>query len=91
MASNSGFEDFFDVPGGDAFTEVTDLFVAGSRGMSAGLVPYAGCLTIVADMEPEEVVLMEGFTLVDAMSAFEVRKSAVFIGITRTHTLTADW
>ncbi|KAI1791577.1 Mak10 subunit, NatC N-terminal acetyltransferase-domain-containing protein [Ganoderma leucocontextum] len=55
MASNPGLEDWFDVPGGDAFTEVTDLFVAGAR-----------------DMEPEEVILMDGFTLVDAMSAFEI-------------------
>ncbi|KAM5529989.1 hypothetical protein V8D89_016345 [Ganoderma adspersum] len=55
MASNPGLEDLFDVPGGDAFTEVTDLFVAGAR-----------------DMEPEEVVLMDNFTLVDAMSAFEI-------------------
>ncbi|KAM5542815.1 hypothetical protein V8D89_003776 [Ganoderma adspersum] len=55
MASNPGFEDLFDVPGGDAFTEVTDLFAAGAR-----------------DMEPEEVVLMDNFTLVDAMSAFEI-------------------
>ena len=34
MASNPGFEDLFDVPGGDAFTEVTGLFVAGARGAS---------------------------------------------------------
>ena len=29
-------------------------------------------------MEPEEVVLMDNFTLVDAMSAFEVRENAMF-------------
>ena len=41
MASNTGFEDYFDVPGGDGFTEVTDLFIAGAQGMSdaIGIVP----------------------------------------------------
>lgn len=28
---------------------------------------------LAEDMEPEEVVLMDNFTLMDAMSAFEVR------------------
>ncbi|TBU40247.1 Mak10 subunit, NatC N-terminal acetyltransferase-domain-containing protein [Dichomitus squalens] len=55
MPMHSGFEDYLDIPGGDDFAEVTDLFVAGAQ-----------------DMEPEEVLLMDGFTLMDAMSAFEI-------------------
>ncbi|KAI0355145.1 Mak10-domain-containing protein [Trametes cingulata] len=55
MAGYSGFDDWFDMPGGDDFVDVTELFVAGAR-----------------DMEPEEVLLMDGFTLMDAMSAFEI-------------------
>ncbi|RPD55689.1 hypothetical protein L226DRAFT_540104 [Lentinus tigrinus ALCF2SS1-7] len=55
MAYDASYDDWFDVPGGDNFADVTELFVAGSQ-----------------DMEPEEVLLMDGFTLMDAMSAFEI-------------------
>ncbi|RDX47440.1 hypothetical protein OH76DRAFT_1385246 [Lentinus brumalis] len=55
MAFNASYDDWFDMPGGDNFADVTDLFVAGGK-----------------DMEPEEVLLMDGFTLMDAMSAFEI-------------------
>ncbi|OJT02029.1 N-alpha-acetyltransferase, 35 NatC auxiliary subunit [Trametes pubescens] len=58
MVGYSGFDDDnddFEMPGGDDFMDVTELFVAGGR-----------------DMEPEEVVLMDNFTLMDAMSAFEI-------------------
>ncbi|KAI0695107.1 Mak10 subunit, NatC N-terminal acetyltransferase-domain-containing protein [Cerioporus squamosus] len=55
MAFNASYDDWFDVPGGENFADVTDLFVAGGE-----------------DMEPEEVLLMDGFTLMDAMSAFEI-------------------
>lgn len=41
-------------------------------------------------MEPEEVILMDSFTLLDAMSAFEVRKCAIILGPTITCTLTSD-
>lgn len=37
---------------------------------------------LAEDMEPEEVVLMGNFTLMDAMSAFEVRNHAVPSNIT---------
>ena len=33
MAFNASYGDWFDVPGGDNFADVTDLFVAGSQGM----------------------------------------------------------
>ncbi|CDO71912.1 hypothetical protein BN946_scf184940.g59 [Trametes cinnabarina] len=55
MAGYYGFDDYFDMPGGDDFVDVTELFVAGAR-----------------DMESEEILLMDGFTLMDAMSAFEI-------------------
>ncbi|KAH9890498.1 Mak10-domain-containing protein [Cubamyces lactineus] len=55
MAGYSGFDDWFEMPGGDDFVDVSDVLVAGAR-----------------DMEPEEVLLMDGFTLMDAMSAFEI-------------------
>ncbi|KAI0806725.1 Mak10 subunit, NatC N-terminal acetyltransferase-domain-containing protein [Fomes fomentarius] len=55
MANNASYDDWFDVPGGDSFEDVTSLFVAAGE-----------------DMEPEEVILMDNFTLMDAMSAFEI-------------------
>ncbi|KAI0657175.1 Mak10-domain-containing protein [Cubamyces menziesii] len=55
MAEYSGFDDWFEMPGGEDFVDVTDVLVAGAR-----------------DMESEEVLLMDGFTLMDAMSAFEI-------------------
>ncbi|KAI0648442.1 Mak10-domain-containing protein [Trametes meyenii] len=55
MAGYSEFDDWFDMPGGDDFVDVTDLFIAGGQ-----------------DMEPEEVLFMDGFTLMDALSAFEI-------------------
>ncbi|KAI9069479.1 Mak10-domain-containing protein [Trametes sanguinea] len=55
MVGYSGFDDYFEIPGGDDFVDITELVVAGAR-----------------DMEPEEVLLMDGFTLMDAMSAFEI-------------------
>ncbi|KAI0373145.1 Mak10-domain-containing protein [Pilatotrama ljubarskyi] len=55
MADYSEYDDWFEMPGGDDFVDVTELFVAGAQ-----------------DMEPEEVLLMDGFTLMDAMSAFEI-------------------
>ncbi|KAI0738031.1 Mak10 subunit, NatC N-terminal acetyltransferase-domain-containing protein [Daedaleopsis nitida] len=55
MPANASYDDWFDVPGGDDFEDVTDLFVAAGH-----------------DMDPEEVILMDNFTLMDAMSAFEI-------------------
>ncbi|KAK0442907.1 Mak10 subunit, NatC N-terminal acetyltransferase-domain-containing protein [Armillaria borealis] len=44
-----------DMPGGDAFQDVTDVF-----------------LNAAAEMEPGGLVLMDGFSLLDAMSALEI-------------------
>ncbi|KAI0668348.1 Mak10-domain-containing protein [Trametes maxima] len=55
MTGYSEFDDGFDLPGGDDFIDVTDLFVAGGQ-----------------DMVPEEVLFMDDFTLMDALSAFEI-------------------
>ncbi|KAK0458604.1 Mak10 subunit, NatC N-terminal acetyltransferase-domain-containing protein [Desarmillaria tabescens] len=44
-----------DMPGGDAFQDVTDVF-----------------LNAAAEMEPGGLVMMEGFSLLDAMSALEI-------------------
>ncbi|KAK0492210.1 Mak10 subunit, NatC N-terminal acetyltransferase-domain-containing protein [Armillaria luteobubalina] len=44
-----------DMPGGDAFLDVTDVF-----------------LDAAAEMEPGGLVLMDGFSLLDAMSALEI-------------------
>ncbi|KAH9915240.1 Mak10 subunit, NatC N-terminal acetyltransferase-domain-containing protein [Epithele typhae] len=51
----SDFDDWFDMPSGDDFEDVTGLFVTAGQ-----------------EMEPEEVILMDGMTLMDAMSAFEI-------------------
>ena len=74
MAFNASYDDCFDVPGGDNFADVTDLFVAGSQGMrhENPRVAKGAIFKLWIDMEPEEVILMDGFTLMDAMSAFEV-------------------
>ncbi|GBE82822.1 Mak10-domain-containing protein [Sparassis crispa] len=44
-----------DMPGGDDFVDVTELFAEAGR-----------------DMEPEDVLLVDGYTLMDAMGAFEI-------------------
>ncbi|KAI0628810.1 Mak10-domain-containing protein [Trametes polyzona] len=55
MAGYYGYDDLYDMPGGDDFEDVTEVLVAGAQ-----------------DMEPEEVLFMDGVTLHDAMSAFEI-------------------
>ncbi|KAH9939576.1 Mak10-domain-containing protein [Amylocystis lapponica] len=55
MADDTDLDIFFDLPGGDDFDDVTDLFAD-----AAG------------DMSPEDILLTDGFTLLDAMSAFEI-------------------
>ena len=63
------FYDNFDVPSGD---DVTDLFAAAGQGTLALRRMIRCTLTQCLDMEPEEVILMDGFGLADAMSVFEV-------------------
>ncbi|KAJ3488544.1 hypothetical protein NLI96_g2764 [Meripilus lineatus] len=46
---------YVDLPGGDNFEDVTELFVEGA-----------------SQMMPGSVIMSEGFTLMDAMSAFEI-------------------
>ncbi|CCM04573.1 uncharacterized protein FIBRA_06754 [Fibroporia radiculosa] len=48
-------DQLFDIPGGDEFEDVTQLFAAASE-----------------DMDSESLFLMDGFTLMDAMGAFEI-------------------
>ncbi|KAH9857479.1 Mak10-domain-containing protein [Lenzites betulinus] len=64
MAGHSGYENMFEVPGGDDFVDVTELFAVGGQ-----------------EMEPEEVLLMENFTMLDAMSAFEIGEPRLDSGI----------
>lgn len=63
------FYDNFDVPSGD---DVTELFAAAGQGTLALRRMIRCTLTQRLDMEPEEVILMDGFGLADAMSVFEV-------------------
>ena len=65
----------YDMPGGDDFDDVTNLFYHAAKGVSSSLTPlHANRPTFFArkEMHPEDVILTEGFSLTDAMSAFEV-------------------
>ncbi|KAI0081399.1 hypothetical protein K474DRAFT_1587725 [Panus rudis PR-1116 ss-1] len=48
-------DSLFDMPGGDDFEDVTDVFDRAAE-----------------EMEPDEVLLTDGFTLLDSMGAFEI-------------------
>jgi hypothetical protein len=64
-----------DLPGGDDFHDITGLFNAAA----AGMCYFSGSLWVlflVQEMEPGSVILMDGFSLQDAMSAFEASKLA---------------
>lgn len=76
MVNNTGPD--WETPGGGYdFQDVSDLFLEASQGVQQHPIFVARDgtdldLFSISEMEPEGVILMEGFTLQDAMSALEV-------------------
>ena len=64
----------YELPGGDDFEDITALLPHTAKGKSCWstkiFVPLLCRISL--DMAPDEVILTDGFTLMDAMSAFEV-------------------
>ena len=72
-------DDWYEMPGGNDFEDATKLFANAGEGMFRSVhllnASRSDFLIKFVDMELGEVIFMDGFGLLDAMSAFEVGKA----------------
>ena len=94
MVDNTGPD--WEMPGGGYdFQDVFDLFAEASQGVHQQTISVARDgtdldLLSASEMEPEGLILMDGFTLQDAMSALEVRQMQPCFGALRLNRVHCD-